>query len=184
MTVASAAPPPAPAAGGEACPLCGAGLHSEQEWCLNCGAAARTRLAAAPSWKGLVAALAVVVALSLGVLAAALVKLAAGTPAPATLTRTVTTVAQVSTQAYTPTHTPSIAAPRATTGASIAGASTSPRSGQPATRPSAAGAKTGATVSGASSGRPLEKAAKPFGLSPRLTEQLRKHRLLPKGFLK
>ncbi len=41
-----------------------------------CGAAARTRVAPAPNWKPLIAALAVVIVLSLGVLAAALVKLA------------------------------------------------------------------------------------------------------------
>jgi predicted amidophosphoribosyltransferase len=60
----------------EACPLCGAPLKPEQSWCLRCGAAARTRLAAQPKWKALVAALLMVVVLSLGVLAAALVKLA------------------------------------------------------------------------------------------------------------
>lgn len=60
----------------EACPLCGAPLRPEQSWCLRCGAAARTRLAAQPKWKGLVAALLLVVVLSLSVLAAALVKLA------------------------------------------------------------------------------------------------------------
>ena len=43
----TAAPPPAD----EACPLCGAPLAPEQEWCLRCGAAARTRLAASPAWK-------------------------------------------------------------------------------------------------------------------------------------
>lgn len=60
----------------EMCPLCGAPLRLEQSWCLHCGAAARTRLAAQPRWKALVVALLVVVVLSLGVLAAALVKLA------------------------------------------------------------------------------------------------------------
>jgi predicted nucleic acid-binding Zn ribbon protein len=60
----------------EMCPLCGAPLKLEQSWCLHCGAAARTRLAAQPKWKALVVALVVVVVLSLGVLAAALVKLA------------------------------------------------------------------------------------------------------------
>jgi predicted amidophosphoribosyltransferase len=60
----------------EVCPLCGAPLAEEQSWCLRCGAAARTRLAAQPKWKGLVIALVLVVVLSLGVLAAALVKLA------------------------------------------------------------------------------------------------------------
>ena len=59
----------------EPCPLCGAPLKSEQSWCLRCGAAARTRLAAQPKWKALVVALVVVVVLSLAVLAAALVKL-------------------------------------------------------------------------------------------------------------
>ena len=60
----------------ESCPLCGAPLKPEQSWCLHCGAAARTRLAAQPKWKALVAVLLLVVVLSLGVLAAALVKLA------------------------------------------------------------------------------------------------------------
>jgi uncharacterized OB-fold protein len=60
----------------ETCPLCGAPLKPEQSWCLQCGASARTRLAAQPKWKALVMALVVVVVVSLGVLAAALVKLA------------------------------------------------------------------------------------------------------------
>ena len=60
----------------ELCPLCQAPLRPEQSWCLRCGAAALTRLAAQPKWKALVAALLLVVVLSLGVLAAALVKLA------------------------------------------------------------------------------------------------------------
>ena len=60
----------------EQCPLCGAPLRAEQDWCLHCGAGARTRLAAQPKWKLLVGALLLVVVLALGVLAAALVKLA------------------------------------------------------------------------------------------------------------
>jgi uncharacterized OB-fold protein len=60
----------------EKCPLCGAPLKPEQSWCLHCGAAARTRLAAQPKWRALVVALVTVVVLSLAVLAAALVKLA------------------------------------------------------------------------------------------------------------
>jgi len=58
------------------CPLCQAPLRPDQNWCLRCGAAARTRLAAQPKWKALVTVLLLVVVLSLGVLAAALVKLA------------------------------------------------------------------------------------------------------------
>jgi rRNA maturation protein Nop10 len=60
----------------EACPLCGTPLRADQDWCLRCGTGARTRLAAPPKWKGLVIALVLVVVVSLGVLAAALVKLA------------------------------------------------------------------------------------------------------------
>jgi predicted amidophosphoribosyltransferase len=63
-------PPP-----GEWCPLCGSPLHETQDWCLRCGAAARTRLAATPRWRAPVIALATVIAVSLGVLVAALVKL-------------------------------------------------------------------------------------------------------------
>ncbi len=60
----------------EACPLCGSELRSEQSWCLRCGAAARTRLAAQPKWKALALAFVAIVVASLGVLAAALVQLA------------------------------------------------------------------------------------------------------------
>lgn len=60
----------------DACPLCGAPLKQEQSWCLRCGAAARTRLAAQPKWKALAVVFVTVVVVSLGVLAAALVKLA------------------------------------------------------------------------------------------------------------
>lgn len=60
----------------ELCPLCAAPLRPDQDWCLRCGTGARTRLAAPPKWKGLVVAFVLVVVVSLGVLAAALVTLA------------------------------------------------------------------------------------------------------------
>ncbi len=60
----------------EVCPLCAAPLREDQDWCLRCGAGARTRLAAPPKWKALASTFVLVVVLSLGVLAAALVKLA------------------------------------------------------------------------------------------------------------
>lgn len=72
-------PPPAHPEGEalrEVCPLCGEMLRREQDWCLRCGASARTRLAAPAKWKLLVTTLAMVALLSLGVLIAALVKLA------------------------------------------------------------------------------------------------------------
>ncbi|HVR04659.1 MAG TPA: hypothetical protein VMS02_01370 [Solirubrobacteraceae bacterium] len=67
---------PATSLAREVCPLCGQTLAPEQDWCLRCGAAARTRLAAPAKWKLLVFALAAIALLSLGVLVAALVKLA------------------------------------------------------------------------------------------------------------
>jgi hypothetical protein len=60
----------------EVCPLCAAPLKPEQDWCLRCGTGARTRLAAPPKWRALAIALVLVVVVSLGVLAVALVKLA------------------------------------------------------------------------------------------------------------
>jgi hypothetical protein len=64
------------ASAAEGCPLCGTPLRVEQEWCLRCGAAARTRLAAVPRWRAPLILLCVVIVLALGVLAAALVSLA------------------------------------------------------------------------------------------------------------
>jgi hypothetical protein len=111
VSVAAPSPPPSatPSVGGpgatsdapaeDSCPLCGAPLDPNQDWCLRCGAAARTRLAASSSWKAPLIAGAVVAALALAVLAAALVKLVSDansharntvvvvqTPAPATPT--------------------------------------------------------------------------------------------------
>jgi hypothetical protein len=76
--IASTAPPGAPAAEvpREVCPLCGGPLRRDQDWCLRCGAAARTRLAAPPKWKLLVVSLVSVVVLALAVLVVALVTLA------------------------------------------------------------------------------------------------------------
>jgi hypothetical protein len=72
---------PAPS---DSCPLCGTQLADEQDWCLRCGAPARTRLAPSRRRKGPIVALAIVATLSLGVIAASVVKLASNsTPAPA-----------------------------------------------------------------------------------------------------
>jgi hypothetical protein len=167
---------PPPGAGqpwsGEACPLCGTQLHPHQEWCLNCGAAARTRVAAAPNWKGPLATLAVVVALSLGVLAAALVKLAAGSTAPPAITRTVTTAAAV--PAPTQTTPP---------GSALGGsASTSTTPGAPGT--GTAGATTSPTTASPGAAKPAGPQAKPLGIPRHLQEQLRKYKLKLKLKLK
>ena len=121
---AAAAPPGSPgqtsaaaptAAATDSCPLCGAPLQADQEWCLKCGAAARTRLAAVPDWKAPLLTLAVIGALALGILAASLVKLAGDSgPAPAPRTTTVTSTQPPA--ASTPATTaPSTSAPATST---------------------------------------------------------------------
>jgi hypothetical protein len=105
-------PDPARVSAGEACPLCGTPLAPTQEWCLHCGAAARTRLAAAPNWKAPIAVLATVALLAIAAIAVSVVKLAGDTgPAPSAVIRTVTTAGAAA--AIAPTTT----APSATLGA-------------------------------------------------------------------
>lgn len=60
----------------EPCPLCRSPLGPTQEWCLSCGAAARTRLAATPAWRAPLIVLAIVIVLALAALTVALVYLA------------------------------------------------------------------------------------------------------------
>jgi hypothetical protein len=110
----------------EVCPLCAAPLRPQQEWCLHCGAAARTRLATSSNWKTPIIAVAVVVTLSLGVLAASLVALAGDsgstttaivkitTTAPAASIPTTTTAAPAPTTPATPTASTTTPAPGAT----------------------------------------------------------------------
>jgi hypothetical protein len=72
----SVAPPgAAPAPGTIACPRCAAVIGPDQDWCLACGAPARTRLVPTPNWRAPVAALAVIVLLAGIALAAAFVSL-------------------------------------------------------------------------------------------------------------
>jgi ribosomal protein L37E len=94
-TPAAETPAPAPATSAPTsapirCPRCGARVASEQDWCLECGAPARTRLAPTPNWRLPIAAV-VAVVLAAGIaLAVAFVALtndgtqvAATTAAPA-----------------------------------------------------------------------------------------------------
>jgi hypothetical protein len=112
----------------EHCPICGAPLREDQDWCLHCGTAARTRLAPVPRWRPLLAAVIVVALLSLAGLTAALVKLAGGsgssgsangaaistpatavsTPAPILATTTTTTVAAAPVVTATPVVTSAV----------------------------------------------------------------------------
>jgi septal ring-binding cell division protein DamX len=57
------------------CGRCGSPLADDQEWCLECGAAARTRIERAPDWRVPVAIVGAVIVLGLGGIAFALIKL-------------------------------------------------------------------------------------------------------------
>jgi hypothetical protein len=160
--VSATAPAPAGGAGGlvpttpligyplaaETCPLCGQPLEPDQDWCLRCGGAARTRLASPPRWRGPVIAVAVVIALALGVLAAALVSLAGSSQTrlpPLTTTVAVPGVTPV--PVLPPTTT---AAPGATGASGAATGATGTSAG--ATGTSAGPTGTSAGPTGASAG--------------------------------
>jgi hypothetical protein len=101
-----------------ACPRCGAPVAPDQDWCLDCGAAARTRLAPTPNWRAPVALVAVIALLAGAGLAAAFVALTNdSTKAPATSTAaTAPVVATEPTAAPAPTAPPTTAtAPAPTT---------------------------------------------------------------------
>jgi uncharacterized paraquat-inducible protein A len=101
------------------CPRCGAELAHEQEWCLTCGTAARTTIAATPNWRLPLALIAVVAVLCGGALAWAFVELTnndadvRAATAKVTATATDTTVAPPSTVGTTTA--PAVTAPPAAT---------------------------------------------------------------------
>ncbi len=79
-------PPTEPSAGTVACPRCGAPVGPEQDWCLECGAAARTRLAPTPNWRAPIVMIAAVAILAVAGLGAAFVALTNDDGGPAAAT--------------------------------------------------------------------------------------------------
>jgi hypothetical protein len=57
------------------CPRCSAPIGPDQDWCLECGAPARTRLAQTPNWQLPTVAIGAIVAIAGALLAFAFVKL-------------------------------------------------------------------------------------------------------------
>ena len=97
------------------CPRCGANVAPEQDWCLECGAPARTRLAPTPRWQAPNALVAVVVLLAGVALAFAFTSLtsddgsvSAATTAPAQPAET------IGTQSVPVAPAPSTASPAST----------------------------------------------------------------------
>ncbi|HYM45184.1 MAG TPA: hypothetical protein VES65_03365 [Solirubrobacteraceae bacterium] len=164
-----------------ACPLCGASLRPDQEWCLHCGAAARTRLAAPTNWKAPIVALALIATLALGVLAAALVELTGGPGTTTAVAPITTTITSPLATALTPTlSTATATTPGATPGGTSVPAS--PGAGSP-------GTPTTLTPPGsATATTPTATATSPTGAAPAKTggtgtsdeEALRKAGFLPR----
>lgn len=81
------APPTATASGAIRCPRCGAEVARDQDWCVECGYAARTALARTPRWKVPIAIAALVAVIALAALAVAFVDLTDDSePAPTATT--------------------------------------------------------------------------------------------------
>ena len=109
MSTVETPPPPTPVE--RRCPRCDARLSTEQEWCLECGAAVSTRIAGPRGWRASVAVVGVLLALALVAVILAIVELAG--PAEG-----VTEVAQ------TPTPAATAAPPAATPAPSVEGTPT------------------------------------------------------------
>jgi hypothetical protein len=83
--------PPGPDHESIHCPRCSAPVGPDQDWCLECGAPARTRLAPTPNWQLPTVAIGAIVLLAGALLAFAFVKLtndSNATPAAATTATT------------------------------------------------------------------------------------------------
>ena len=113
MTLEPSAVVPEPS-GTIRCPRCNAPVGPDQDWCLECGAAARTRLAATPNWRVPIIVLTIVILLAGAGLAVAFVALTNdSTKAPAATSAPA--VATEPTAAPPPTTPPTTATPTATT---------------------------------------------------------------------
>ena len=163
-----AAPPAARQAAGEACPLCGAELDPEQDWCLRCGSAARTRLAPSPNWKAPIAVLVAAAVISAAVLAAALVKLAGSSSSARTPAARTGVLARP-------------AAPAITQGGPAATAPPAASAASPGTPAPAATTPSGSSAPPASSGSAGASTAAPTApaTTPGALPTLRKHPATP-----
>ena len=97
------------------CPRCGKPVPQDQEWCLECGYAARTRIARSPRWRIPIVVATVVAVLALAGIAVAFVDLTedpegppSTTPATAPTTVPPTTTAPPTVPATPPATTPTV----------------------------------------------------------------------------
>lgn len=104
-------PPP----GSLRCPRCSATIGPEQDWCLECGAPARTRLAPTPNWQLPTTAIGAIILLAGALLAFAFVELTADDG----ITAGTTPTAVVETAPPAAVVPPPVIAPTATTTAPV-----------------------------------------------------------------
>ena len=106
------------------CPRCSATVGPDQDWCLDCGAPARTRLAPTPNWQLPTVALGALVLIAGALFAFAFVKLTDDGDAPASAAPTaITTVAPV---VPPPVVAPPLTGPTGPTGPTSATGATGP----------------------------------------------------------
>jgi hypothetical protein len=97
-------PEPSPTEPLTQCPRCSAPLDADHDWCLECGLAARTRLAPTPDWRIPLVAAIVAALLGVGGLAFAFVELTSDDgPVVTTPATTATTTAPATTAPSTTT---------------------------------------------------------------------------------
>lgn len=117
------------------CPRCGATIEGDQAWCLECGLAARTRLARTPNWK---APIVVAGVLGLAAIAALIVAflVITGDNAPLPTTAAPAPAPAATTPPTTPTAVPTTTTPPPTT-PTTPGGQTVPVTSTPAPRTTA-----------------------------------------------
>lgn len=148
-----------PEPGAIRCPRCSAPIGPEQDWCLECGAPARTRLAQTPNWQLPTVAIGAIVLIAGALLAFAFVKLtndnnaspAAATTAPAVVDTVPATPVPPAITAAPPAVTtpPGPAIPSAVPGQATTPAVTTPATPAvttPATTPTTPGTTTPGTT--------------------------------------
>jgi hypothetical protein len=131
-------------AGAIRCPRCQSPVAPDQDWCLECGAAARTRLAPTPNWRLPVAAIALVALLAGIGLAVAFVALTDDNTKSTTATTAAPVVATEPTAAPPPTTPPATTTPPPTTttpGITTTTPATTPPSATTPTVPAPSGGK-------------------------------------------
>jgi hypothetical protein len=140
-------------AGAIRCPRCQSPVAPDQDWCLECGAAARTRLAPTPNWRLPVAALALVALLAGIGLAVAFVALTDDNTKAKTASTAAPVVATEPTAAPPPTTPPTTTTPPTATTPGITTTTPTTPTTTPATTPTV---RTTPTTSAPTGGKPAK----------------------------